>query len=361
MGNHNRAGYPYGQGARAMIRTLAALLVLWVIPVLGQDTVEPSVLVETATVVSKQVSQTINAYGTIEADPDVLTVLALPRAGLVTKVYVRLGERVKAGDPLLVLDTAPGTRMQYAQAEAARNYAQGQLERTRQLFEQQLATRDQLAVAERALSDATEQLRALAKLGANEARQIIRASSDGIVTGLSVMAGDRAAADSTAVLLARATGLIVRLGIEPEDARRVPDAAPVELVSIFQDELRISSNIVKINAMINPATRLVDAVAPIPADMVGQLTLGSTMRASIKLVEQTALVVPRSVVLRDSDGAYVFVVEDGKARRVPVKVVYESSSETGIVSQLSEGATVVKSGNYELDDGGAVRVADGNR
>jgi membrane fusion protein (multidrug efflux system) len=375
MGNLNSAGYPHRQtGCRMMsgrplrfypLVSLFGLLTIFALATIrvadAGDQVETSVLVQTATVLSKQVSQQIEVYGTVEPDPDVLGVVALPRAGLITRVHVRLGERVKAGDALLELDTAPATRMQYAQAEAARKYAQGQLERTRQLFDQQLATRDQVASAERELSDATEQLRALAKVGANEARQTIRAGSDGIVAGLSVTAGDRVSADTTAVLLARADGLIVRLGIEPEDAQRIPQGAAVELVSVFQEENRVSTRIVKTGAMINPATRLVDAIAPVPVEAVGRMTLGSTMRAAVLLSEQMALVVPRSAVLRDMEGAYVFAVEDDRARRIPVKVVYESSTETGIDSVLQEGAVVVISGNYELSDGTALRVSDASK
>jgi RND family efflux transporter MFP subunit len=319
--------------------------------------VEPSVLVETVEVISKQVSQTINAYGAIEPDPDALTVVALPRAGLVTRLHVRLGERVAAGDPLLELDTAPGTRMLYAQAVAARDYAEGQLRRTEQLFAEQLATREQIAAAEHALGDAVAQLNALKDVGANQNRQTIRAVTDGIVTGLSISTGDRVAADTPALFLARAAGLVVRLGIEPEDARRIPENATLELVSIFQNDVRIQTQIEKVSAMINPSTRLVDAIAPIPESAVGQLTLGSMMQADIQLTAQDALVVPRSVVLRDQDGAYVFVVERNHARRVNVTVVYESATETGIQAELMAGDTVVRTGNYVLSDGALVRTS----
>ena len=292
----------------------------------------------------------------VEPDPEAIVVVALPRAGLVTRLHVRLGERVSAGDPLLALDTAPGTRMQYSQADAAYAYAKGQLARTQQLFDEQLATRDQVASAERALRDAESQLNALQKIGANQNQQTIRASTDGIVTGLSVNAGDRIAADTPAMFLAQSSGLIVRLGVEPEDAKRIPDDAPVTLISIFDAEIKIDTQLEKINAMINPATRLVDAIAPVPPAQADRITLGSTMRADILLAEMSAEIVPRSAVLRDQDGAYVYTVNGSKAQRVNVTVVYESANETGIQSTLPKDAVVVISGNYELSDGMSVRA-----
>lgn len=361
MGNRNRTGYGRRQGASSvMLRRLfmAAFCICLPVSAVGQPA-QPSVLVETVPVVSKQVSQTISAYGAIEPDPDALTVVALPRAGLVTRLHVRLGERVIAGDPLLELDTAPGTRMQYAQAQAALSYAEGQLRRTRQLFAEQLATRDQLANAERALDDAKAQLNALRQVGANQNRQTIRAVSDGIVTGLSVSTGDRVAADTPALFLASAAGLVVRFGIEPEDARRIPENAKLEMVSIFQNDLRVQGQIEKVSAMINPSTRLVDAIALIPENAVGQVTLGSVMQADIQLSAQDALVVPRSAVLRDQDGAYVFVVEKDQARRVSVEIVYESATETGVHGGLKAGDSVVRTGNYVLNDGAMVRTSAG--
>lgn len=363
MGNRNRSRHDNCPGTHLVNIPLLALAALAFMAnaAVTQEKTGASVLVETATVVSQQVRQTISAYGVVEPDPNALTVVALPRAGLITRLFVRLGERVKAGDPLLVLDTAPGTRMEFVQAEAGRKYAEGQLERSRHLFAEQMATRDQVASAERALSDANAKLSALKGVGADQNQQTIRAGDDGIVTVLSVNAGDRVAANTAAMFLAQLTGLVVRFGIEPEDARRVPDNAPLEIESVFQIGIRISTRLQKIGAMINPSTRLVDAVALIPDEVVGQLTLGDTMRAEITLAEQSALLVPRSAVLRDEHGAYVFSVENDRARRINVRIVYESSTETGIASVLAEGAVVVRSGNYELTDGMAIRVRDDNK
>ncbi|MEQ9451608.1 MAG: efflux RND transporter periplasmic adaptor subunit [Pseudomonadales bacterium] len=360
MGNLDRIGHDNRKRA-ANVRLarwiVSGLGVLLANIVLAQN-VEPSAMVETTSIIKKSVTQTISAYGAIEADPDALTVVALPRAGLVTRLHVRLGERVSMGDALLELDTAPGTRMQFSQAQAAQSYAEGQLQRIRQLFDEQLATRDQVANAERALSDATAQLRALKDVGADQKRQTVRAVTDGIVTGLSVSTGDRIAADTPALFLAQTTGLVVRLGVEPEDARRVPDDAALELVAIFQSDIRIPTQLEKVNAMINPSTRLVDAIAPIPEDAADQVTLGSIMRAEIRLASQDALVVPRSAVLYDQDGAYLYVVERNRARRVNVAVVNESAHEIGVKGQLNAGEVVVQTGNYVLSDGMTVRTSN---
>ena len=251
--------------------------------------------------------------------------------------------------------------MQYAQAAAEREYAAGQLERMKQLFDEQLATREQVANAQRALRDSEAQLVALQNVGAGRNRQTIRSSTNGIVTSISVNAGDRVAADTPALLVAQTSALIIRFGVEPEDARTISVDNPVAVSSVFQSDINFDSKLKKVNAMVNPSTRLVDVIATVPESHSGQMTLGVTMRGEIVLAEQMLTVVPRSAVLRDADGAHIFVLEDSKARRVAVDVLYESPTETGIAGNVRPGATVVQVGNYELQDGMRVRVRDASK
>lgn len=77
---------------------------------------EPSVAVQHARVVERPISEHLDLYGRVEADPDAVQTVSLPHAGLITKVLVRLGQRVTQGSPLLELSTAPAEQMQYQQA-----------------------------------------------------------------------------------------------------------------------------------------------------------------------------------------------------------------------------------------------------
>ena len=70
---------------------------------------EKSVLVHTTTLALHTLSANVTAYGRVQPDPDHLTSITLPRAGLVSRVWVRLGQRVSDGQPLLELVTAPAT------------------------------------------------------------------------------------------------------------------------------------------------------------------------------------------------------------------------------------------------------------
>lgn len=349
----------------------------------------PSVQVHTVMVTRHRLDESINAFGTVQPDPDALASISLPRAGQISRVWVQTGQRVRAGDPLLALDTAPAARMAYQQARAALDYARSELTRIKGLFAEQMATREQLATAQRNLHDAQAALATQKKLGSNQAREILRAPFAGIVTQLGVAAGQRVQAGSPALLLARRDALIVALGVEQEDAARIHAGMPVDLQPVFQSPIErnasagdpvlvptISARVEAVHAMVNPHTRLVDVLVRIPAHTPASnspasnsaapksaaqqsgmaLVLGATLRGRIVLRRVDALSVPRSAVLRDGRGEYVFVVRDGRAQRIDVTTGLRQQGQVEIRKGLHIGEQVVSLGNYELHDGMAVRV-----
>lgn len=314
-----------------------------------------SVLVQTATLSKRTLSETVAAYGRTQNSPDQLTSITLPRAGIVSRLWIRLGQRVKPGQRLLELTTAPNALMQYQQARAAVDNARTKLQHLRSMFKQKLATQNQVSDAERNLRDAQAALRAQNMLGTSQTHQIIRAPFSGIVTQLPVDQGQRVQANTMAMLLASGENLVVLLGLETDDALRVHPGQPVVLSPVFSQRPIINSEVYEIHAMVNPRTRLVDALVHIPNQYAGRLMLNQAMRGIITLKEINALAVPRSAILRDDRGNYLFTVRNGKAHRVDVIPGLEQDPYVAVTGNLKVGDKVVILGNYELQDGMAVR------
>ena len=109
--------------------------------------------------------------------------------------------------------------------------------------------------------------------------------------------------------------------------------------------------------MINPDTHLVDVLAAIPDEQVDHLVLGSRMKALIELAAYNTLVVPRSALLKDEKGDYIFLVAKGRAHRVAVNRGVDTRMFVEIKGEVQAGDIVVVSGNYELKDGMSVREA----
>ena len=243
----------------------------------------PVVLIRTAPAVEKAVSETLTAFGVLDPDPDQVLSLSLPHAGLINRVWVRLGQRVKSGDRLLEVITAPDARMQYLQAQSAVDYARRELDRQQNLLDEQLATRAQVDVAKKSLQDARATLEALRQRGIDVAEETLRAPVDGILTRLDVSQGQRVQADTTALLIASEQRLIARLGVEPEDLGAVQVGTPVTITSVFIPDLKVESTIREVHAMINPDTHLVEVLAlkdlidPFSSTLVGRYNIGEEL------------------------------------------------------------------------------------
>jgi len=334
------------------IMAFTVVLILMNIPLLAA---EPTVLIQTDQVVSQMVSETLTAYGEIQPDADHIQCLSLRHAGLVNRVWTQPGQRVKSGDSLIEIATAPGVRMQYLQAQSAVNYAADELARQQGLFKEQLATHSQVDAARKALRDAETSLKALQQQGQGQKSELLTAPMNGIVIQINVSRGQQVQANTTAVLIAAEQHLVVRFGVEPDDLPIIKIGAPVRISSVFVPNYKLTGRIRDIHAMINPATRLVNVTVPIPDGKEDHLVLGTLMVGRIQLAAHQALTVPCSAVLEDSRGAYIFRLQDGRARRVAVTPGEKQDDRIEVKGGLQAGETIIISGNYELRDDMAVR------
>jgi hypothetical protein len=147
---------------------------------------------------------------------------------------------------------------------------------------------------------------------------------------------------------------MVRLGIEPEDAARIAPGMLVRVDSVFDARHSVEAKVAQVHGMVDPQTQLVDVVVPLRE---GGFIPGMRVRGVITLDRAETWAVPRSAVLRDDQGAYIFQVVHGHARRVAVRVGAETDRLTGIEGDFDSALPVVILGNYELIDGMAVREA----
>jgi len=310
-------------------------------------------LVKTAPVSERRVAESLSVYGTVEPVPRENLTLAATRDSIIAGVAVNSGERVRKGQLLITLAPTPQSRAAWTQAKSGLAYAQTSLRRTRSLYKEHLATRDQLAAAEKALGDAQATL-AVAQQAGGGGPLPMRASADAVVTSVMVNTGERVAANSALLTLAADGGLQVRFGIAPEHAAAVHAGLPVTLASVFNPQVIAASKVAGVGGMLDSNTGLVDVFVPLPHKARGFLP-GAAVQGQITLTSTHGLAVPRSAVLRDAQGAYVFIVTQHKANRVNVKISADDGTWIAVSGDLKAGEPVVTLGNYELQDGMAVR------
>ena len=310
----------------------------------------PSVLIETAAPREQVLKHTVQGYGTVATSEDAVIGVSFLHPGQISRLRVRPGEVVKAGEVLLELSTDPSATLGYQTAVAALDFAKRDLARTKTLLAQHLATNAQLAAAQKAVEDAMVAVEIQRKLGNDRKTEVITAPFNGYVTALTVALGDRVQPNTTVLKLAPTDRVQVTVGLQPEDAARVQTGMAAEVVPVFTPDSRLSGVVRGATGTINPATKRLDVWVELAA-AEQELVPGTAVSVEIVLEQHTGWVVPRDAVLRDGKGDYIFQVTGSKAERVPVKTGIETDKYTEIIGPIDTKSPIVTVGNYELQDG----------
>jgi RND family efflux transporter MFP subunit len=314
----------------------------------------PSVLVSTQTPAWGSIPDSLTAYGTAVPATNGGMTLSVQSDGRVLQLFVTPGEVVHAGQKLLEFEASAAARSNYEQAVSAVQLAKEEQIRTARLLSQQLATRDQLARADKAVADAQAALTALEREYGGKPRQTLVAPFDGVVSAMPVAQGVRVQPGTALITLTRAGGLVVTVGVEPAQRLRLRTGQPAQLEAINGAAPAQGGTLVRIDHVLNPTTRLVDADIAVP----GALLQGETFRVRIELGRIKGWLLPRDAVLSDEGGAYVFQVNGGAAVRIPVKLLGSDDTTSVVDGPVDPHRPLVTQGNYQLSDGMAVRGGD---
>lgn len=315
----------------------------------------PSVLVTTAPLTAGSLPQTVLAWGTMLSPPSATQVISARTTATVGAIDVHVGDDVRAGAPLLQLVPDAQTAASYAQAQTALRDAGQVLARTRAMLAQHLATAQQLDAAQKARADARATLEALKAQGAGGAATL-RAPFRAIVTKVTTARGALVTPGAALLELAKAGDLTLRVNLTPQQAREVLPGNPVQ-VSSLDGRQHVAGKVARRGATLDAVTGMVPVDIAVPAN---PLFAGENARAVITVGAARGYVVPHAALLVNPEGKpYVVQVEDGKARKVPVEVI-GAHGERNVIrgAGLKAGEPLVLSGNYQLDDGMAVRLSN---
>jgi RND family efflux transporter MFP subunit len=314
---------------------------------------QPTATVTLAPVRAETLATTVRAYGVIQPAADAAVTVAAPRAAVVTRLLVGLGQQVRAGQPLLTLADAPATLQAYRQAADAVSFAETDLARVQRLAAEHLAANDQVSAAQKSLADARAALAAQQAQGAGRAAQTLTASAASVITAVSAKPGDRVAQDAPLLTLARAGALVAALNVQSDAAGALRPGQGAAVASSFGGA-PLELHLAAVGGLSDPSTRAVQAIAPVPA---GAFPIGEAVQADITVGSHPGLVVPRAALVFDETGPHVFTVAGGKAHRVFVKAGADHGPEIEVTGPLAAEAMVAVQGAYELQDGMSVRAA----
>jgi len=312
---------------------------------------EGSVLVTTMAPRQGSLPDIVTAYGTAGPALNGSMTISLQSQGRVLQFHITPGEAVKAGQPLLEFGVSESALGSERQAETALQTAKVERARIAQLLRQQLATKDQLTQADKAIADAQTTLE---KSGSGQPNLTIKAPFDGIVSAIPVAQGDTIAPGAPMMTLMRVDGLVVSVGVEPAQRYRLKRGNPVMLLPMTSGGAPAPGTLVRIDSLLNPKTHLIDADVATSA----RLLPGAAFMAQITVGQFDGFIVPRDVVLSDAEGAYLFQTDGGKAHRVAVTIVGSADDQSAVTGAIDPAKPIVLQGNYQLENGMEVRLGE---
>jgi membrane fusion protein, multidrug efflux system len=282
--------------------------------------------------------------------------LSFKVGGVIAAVLVEEGAVVKKGQILARLDP---TEVDAAlrQAKDSQTKARRDLDRVRRLQTSGALPPAALEDAETGASLAGAQLSAAAF---NAQRSVIVAPDDGRIDRRLAEAGEVAAPGRPLFHFSgRSRGAIVRLGLTDRDVLRVREGDPARVVLDAKPEAPLDAVLSQIATVASPGSGTFEVEVRLSQPDASLLS-GLTAKVAIAHEEPAALVVPVSALV-DGKGhdAAVFVVEDDRARRVPVKVAFLEGDRAALsAAAILPRARVVDAGANQLAEGTPVRVVE---
>lgn len=180
---------------------------------------------------------------------------------------------------------------------------------------------------------------------------IVRAPDDGLITKRFAHIGDVSTNGKTLFEMIRRGEIELRAQVSQDEISRLSNGQTAEI----SDGTRTANGTVfQISPTVDSSTRLGTVRIRIPNK--ASFKPGMFVKAKIARGKRSALVVPNSAVLADNDVYYVFVHENGIARKRQVSIGARVKELAEVSSGLAQGEQVVVAGAGFLNDKDPIAV-----
>jgi membrane fusion protein, multidrug efflux system len=324
--------------------------------------------VRTLTVEPRTAAAVVELSG--EVRPRVETRAGFQVSGRITKRQVQVGDRVKAGETLAVLD-AQDFRLNAEAANAA--LASARVDRDQQRADYQrfadLQARGFISQADldrrKAALDAAEARHQQAAAGARATGNqteytVLRAPHDAIVTAIDAEAGQVVTAGQSVVRLAAGRDKEVEVGIPEQQLALLSNAADI-VVRLWAGGAPLRGKLREVAPIADPATRTFNARIAL-ADAPDSVAFGMT--ASVAFSSPAAapiIALPLQALLVEGGLTQVWVYDSATStvRRTRVVIGNVAGNDVVIAEGLQAGDIVVTAGAHQLKEHQKVKLMPG--
>lgn len=305
---------------------------------------------------SGELDAAILASATVEATPDAEAVLTARAPGTVSRIMVRIGDFVRAGQTLALVESRDASQIaaDRSAASARVTLAARQLERERGLLAQGVTPRADYEAAQANLAVAqADARRASAAAGAarvsGDGRSVAVVSPvSGRVTNAGANLGQFVAAETELFRVADPRRLQITASVPPADAGRVREGDRVELTTT--DGRKIEGRVRSSTGVVDPQSRTATVVIT-PTSGGSTLAPGQLVQARILAsggAAKSGVMVPQDAVQTLGSDTVVFVRTGQGFRAQPVQVGSRSGGMVAITGGLAAGTQIATTNAFLL-------------
>ncbi len=300
----------------------------------------------------RNIAKTLDYTATLQADEQVY--YAPASAGRIGKIYVEVGDRIKKGQLLVEMDP---TNFQQAKV---------QLKNLEAEYNRAVKLNETGSISKQAYDAAVTNYEvAKSNYDFLEENTKMVAPFDGIVTGkyfedgeLYTGAAAGGAAKPSIIAIEKINPLKAYVNLSEQYFLAVKKGTKVELKSSIYPERVFEGTVSIVYPTIDPASRTFTVEVKIP-NSDEALRPGMYGTINFFIGETETVVVPALAVLKlqGANNRYVFLNEDGKAKRVEVTLGRRFEDQVEIISdEIQEGDELVVVGQGKLVNGKAIAV-----
>ncbi|MBJ6760749.1 efflux RND transporter periplasmic adaptor subunit [Myxococcaceae bacterium JPH2] len=318
----------------------------------------PAIHVDTLTVESRPMPRALALTGSLVSNQQ--SDVAANATGLVIKTFVERGAFVKAGTPLVQLDTR-GAVLSQAEARAnlgnvtaQQELAQAQCDRYQKLLDKGAISRDEwdrISTQCKAATGSADAARARADLAQKTLNDsIVRAPFAGMVGERFVSVGEYVQPNTKVASVVELEPLRLQLTVGEADLGQLQDGQQVAFDVVAFPGQSFTGTVKYIGPSVRANTRdlVVEAVVP---NTDHKLRPGMFATAHLQLTDQPLPTVPRSSLVTEGTTHRLFTVVDGHIEERVVQTGPERDGMVAVLDGLKNGEHVVNQPGAQVKDG----------
>ena len=303
----------------------------------------------------------LTTSGTVQAIPNNFALIAAPFAGRITRSYVRLGQNVRANDPIFEISSPEyfETGKVYYQSKEEMDLAFKNMSRQKDLLGKGVGVQKDFEEAQvnyelkkKDFENAVASLRVFqvdtADLVLGQPL-IVRSPINGSVVENNIVIGQYIKEDSEPVAtVAELSKIWVAGQVKEKDIRYISDHSAVEIRPIAFPEMVIKGEIYHIKSLIDEETRSVQVL--VECDNKDRIMKpGMFVSAIFRHSIDSAVVIPAKAIFQLDDASFVFLHLDGnRYLKRRIEILTGDKDSVIIKTGLSSGDEIISDGGFYL-------------